>query len=238
MSEHRFTAKQKKRIAICGIILFLLLVAVFCWFIGRPMLQFASDPEQMRLWIDRHGIGGKLAYIGMCVIQVVIAVIPGEPIEISGGYAFGIWEGSFLCLLGLFLGSILVFAVVRRFGQPLVDIFFPLEKLQNLRFLQNSPQRDLLFWLIFIIPGTPKDLLCYFAGLTDLSWGKWLLLSSVGRIPAVVSSVIGGNALGLANYKFAILTFVIVLVLSLAGMLFYRLVCRFHQRHKDRHSKM
>ena len=63
---------------------------------------------------------------------------------------------------------------VRRFGRELVEVFFPKEKIESLRFLQSSPKRDLLFWIVFVVPGTPKDLLCYFAGLTDLSWGKWL----------------------------------------------------------------
>lgn len=89
---------------------------------------------------------------------------------------FGALRGSVLCLLGGVLGSVAVFALVRRFGRELVEIFFPREKLEKLKFLQSSPKRDALFWLIFTVPGTPKDLLCYVAGLTDLSWGKWLLL--------------------------------------------------------------
>ena len=72
-------------------------------------------------------------------LQVLVAVIPGEPLEISGGYAFGAVQGTVLCMLGAFLGGVVVFAFVRRFGRELVEVFFPKEKIESLRFLQSSP---------------------------------------------------------------------------------------------------
>lgn len=233
MDKHVFTAKQKKLIAWAAIAIFLLLSAVVGWFVGRPLVRFASQPEQFRQWVDGHGLMGCAAYVGMVFLQVVVAVIPGEPLEISGGYAFGAVRGSLLCLLGAFLGSVAVFALVRRFGRELVDIFFPREKLENLKFLQSSPKRDVLFWLVFMVPGTPKDLLCYFAGLTDLSWGKWLLLCTVGRLPSVLTSTIGGDALGVKDYQFAVLVFAATLAVSAVGLLIYRALCRRHQRRQE-----
>ena len=233
MDKHVFTAKQKKLIAWAAIAIFLLLSAVGGWFVGRPLVRFASQPEQFRQWVDGHGLMGCAAYVGMVFLQVVVAVIPGEPLEISGGYAFGAARGSLLCLLGAFLGSVAVFALVRRFGRELVDIFFPREKLENLKFLQSSPKRDVLFWLVFMVPGTPKDLLCYFAGLTDLSWGKWLLLCTVGRLPSVLTSTIGGDALGVKDYQFAVLVFAATLAVSAVGLLIYRALCRRHQRRQE-----
>lgn len=233
MDKHVFTAKQKKLIAWAAIAIFLLLSAVVGWFVGRPLVRFASQPEQFRQWVDGHGLMGCAAYVGMVFLQVVVAVIPGEPLEISGGYAFGAARGSLLCLLGAFLGSVAVFALVRRFGRELADIFFPREKLENLKFLQSSPKRDVLFWLVFMVPGTPKDLLCYFAGLTDLSWGKWLLLCTVGRLPSVLTSTIGGDALGVKDYQFAVLVFAATLAVSAVGLLIYRALCRRHQRRQE-----
>ena len=93
-----------------------------------------------------------------------------------------------LCLLGAFLGSVAVFAVVRKWGVPLVEVFFPKEKLNKLAFLKTSPKRTALLWLVFTVPGTPKDLLCYFAGLTDLPWRTWLLIATVGRLPSIVQA--------------------------------------------------
>lgn len=233
MDKHVFTDKQKKIIAWAAIVIFLLLSAAVGWFIGRPLVRFASRPEQFRQWVDGHGLLGMAAYVGMVFLQVAVAVIPGEPLEISGGYAFGALRGSVLCLLGAFLGSVAVFALVRRFGRELVEIFFPREKLEKLKFLQSSPKRDALFWLIFTVPGTPKDLLCYFAGLTDLSWGKWLLLCTMGRLPSVLTSTIGGSALGVKDYQFAILVFAVTLAVSGVGLLIYRAVCRQHEKKQQ-----
>jgi uncharacterized membrane protein YdjX (TVP38/TMEM64 family) len=229
MEKRTLSEKQKKRLAVGGVVIFILLSLFLFWFVGRPMIRFARQPELFRQWVDARGVWGKIAYVGMVFLQVLVAIIPGEPLELCGGYAFGAFWGTVLCLLGAVLGSVAVFALVRRLGQPLVEVFFPKEKLESLRFLRSSPKRDALMWLIFTVPGTPKDLLCYFAGLTDLSWGKWLLIATVGRIPSIVTSTIGGDALGVKNYQFALIAFAVTLAISGVGLLIYRTVCRRHE---------
>ncbi|MBQ1675089.1 MAG: TVP38/TMEM64 family protein [Oscillospiraceae bacterium] len=234
MNKSTLTEKQKKTIAAAGVVIFILLSLFLFWFVGRPMIRFAKKPELFRQWVDQRGIWGKAAFVGMVFLQVLVAIIPGEPLELCGGYAFGAFWGTALCLIGAVLGSVAVFAFVRKFGQPLVEVFFPKEKLESLRFLRSSPKRDALFWLIFTVPGTPKDLLCYFAGLTDLSWGKWLLMATVGRIPSILTSTIGGDAMGVQNYQFAIITFAVTLVISGIGLLIYRAICRRHETAKEK----
>ncbi len=229
MKQKTLSDKQKKRLAAGAVVIFILFSVAVFWFVGRPMIRFARQPELFRSWVEERGVWGRVAYVGMMVLQVLVAIIPGEPLELCGGYAFGALWGTVLCLLGAVLGSVMVFAFVRRFGQPLVEVFFSREKLESLRFLHSSPKRDALFWLIFTVPGTPKDLLSYFAGLTDLSWGKWLLITAVGRLPSILTSTIGGDALGVQNYQFAIITFAVTLAISGAGLLIYRAICRRHQ---------
>lgn len=228
--KRTLTEKQKKTLSLAAVVIFILLSLALAWFVGRPLIRFARQPEQFRAWVEGHGLWAPLAYAAMVFLQVVVAVIPGEPLEISGGYAFGAVQGTVLCMLGAFLGSVVVFAFVRRFGRELVEIFFPKEKIESLRFLQSSPKRDLLFWIVFVVPGTPKDLLCYFAGLTDLSWGKWLLICSLGRVPSIITSTVGGSAVGGRQYLFAILVFAGTMALSAVGLLIYRGLCRRHEK--------
>lgn len=228
--KRTLTEKQKKTLSLAAVVIFMLLSLALAWFVGRPLIRFARQPEQFRAWVEGHGLWAPLAYAAMVFLQVVVAVIPGEPLEISGGYAFGAVQGTVLCMLGAFLGSVVVFAFVRRFGRELVEIFFPKEKIESLRFLQSSPKRDLLFWIVFVVPGTPKDLLCYFAGLTDLSWGKWLLICSAGRLPSIITSTVGGSAVGGRQYLFAILVFAGTMALSAVGLLIYRGLCRRHEK--------
>ena len=224
--KRTLTEKQKKMLSAAAIIIFILLFAALAWFVGRPMIRFARQPEQFRSWVDGHGALGCAAYAAMVFLQVVVAIIPGEPLEIAGGYAFGAWWGTALCLIGAVLGSAAVFALVRRWGRPLAEVVFPKEKLDKLQFLHSSPKRTALLWLIFTAPGTPKDLLCYFAGLTDMKWRTWLLIATVGRLPSIVTSTVGGGALGDRNYTAAAIAFGVALVAAGVGYLVYRAVCR------------
>lgn len=205
---------------------YLALTAVICVYVGRPMLRFASEPEKFRVWVEQRGIMGMLAYGGMVFLQVLVAVIPGEPLEIAGGYAFGALQGTLLCTVGAALGSILVFALVRRFGMRFVEIFFSKESTRVLKFLKNSPRRRLLLIILFIVPGTPKDLLCYYAGLTDIPWKHWLLLCSLGRLPSIVTSTMGGDFLGTRDFWYALAIFGAAALISLAGVMVYRHVCK------------
>ena len=224
--KRTLTEKQKKMLSAAAIIIFILLFAALAWFVGRPMIRFARQPEQFRSWVDGHGALGCAAYAAMVFLQVVVAIIPGEPLEIAGGYAFGAWWGTALCLIGAVLGSAAVFALVRRWGRPLAEVVFPKEKLDKLQFLHSSPKRTALLWLIFTAPGTPKDLLCYFAGLTDMKWRTWLLIATVGRLPSIVTSTVGGGALGDRNYTAAAIAFGVALAAAGVGYLVYRAMCR------------
>ena len=233
-TKRELSRKQQKTISIASFCTLLLMLVLLCAVIGRPMVRFASDPDKFRDWVEGHGVWGMLAYMGMVAVQVLAALIPGEPLEIAGGYAFGAWAGTALCLLGAVLGSVTVFTLVRRWGRGLVEVFFPADKLEKLHFLlHTSPKRTALFWLIFTVPGTPKDLLCYFAGLTDLPWGTWLLIATVGRLPSIVTSTVGGSALGEQNYRAAVIAFALALAVAGVGYVIYRAVCRRHGQKPD-----
>ena len=232
--KSELTSKQQKVLAIAAIVIFCLVTVALFVFAGIPMVRFASEPERFRAWVDAHGAVGRLAYMGMVILQIVVAIIPGEPLEIVGGYAFGAVEGTLLCIAAATLGSLLVFWLVRKFGTPLVEIFFPKEKLQKLRFLKTSPKRDFIFLVIFMIPGTPKDLLCYFAGLTDMKLSLWLLLCSLGRLPSIVTSTIGGSALGSQRYWFAATVFAGTLLISGIGLWIYG---RIQKKYADKNEK-
>lgn len=215
------TEKQKKTISFCVIIAFILFCCAVGWFIGRPMIQFISDPEQFKSWVNKSGLWGRVAFIFMTVFQVVIAFVPGEPLEIGAGYAFGAIEGTILCIIGITLGSLIVFGLVRKFGIKLVEVFFTFEKIKSSRILQNEKKLELLTFLMFFLPGTPKDLLTYILGLTKIQNKRFLLIVSVARIPSIITSTIGGSLLGTEKYIFAIVVFSVTLIISLIGWFLY-----------------
>lgn len=229
--------KSKKFIAIGGVALFLIITVVVSYFVGRPMVKFAAEPEKFREWIDSFGAYGYLVFLGMMVLQVFVAIIPGEPLEIVAGYAFGMIEGTLLCMAGAFIGSMLVFMFVRKFGVKAVEIFFPMEKINSIKFLHNAKKRDTLIFIIFLLPGTPKDLLCYFVGLTDIKLSTWMIITSIARIPSIVTSTIGGNALGVKNYVFAIIMLGVTLAISAVGLLIYKAITKRNQRREGMAKK-
>ena len=194
--------------------------------VGVPLVRSASEPEHFREWIESLGLWGDFAYIALVMLQVVVAVIPGEPVEILGGYAFGVWHGTMLYLIGAFAGSLIVFLFVRKFGKTAAEIFFSREKLDSLKFLHTSPKRTVIFSVIFTVPGTPKDLLVYFAGLTDMKLSTWIIISAFGRIPSAITSTIGGSALGDGKYSSALLALIVTVFLSLAGFLVYKFILK------------
>ena len=229
----RLTEREKRWIVGLGLGLFLVLFVLVAWYAGRPLVAFASEPERFQQWVDSQGLLAPVLFMGMVILQVVVAVIPGEPLEIAAGYAFGALEGTVLCVLGTLIGGVLVFLLVRRFGVQAVEFFFDLEKFRSLRFFQD--RRRLTFWvfLVFFLPGTPKDVLCYFVGLTDMRLRTWILVSAVARIPSIITSTVGGSALGMGEYAFAAIAFLAALAISGLGLLAYRAICRFHERRES-----
>ena len=217
-----FLASNRKAIGICCMVLFVLLSLALFWWVGKPMLRFVSQPQRFRDWVGSHGVWGQIAFLGMMVLQIVIAIIPGEPLEIGAGYAFGFLEGTLLCLLGALIGGAIVFWFVRFCGLRAVELFFPQNKIRDLKFLQDTRRLNFLVFILFLIPGTPKDIMTYFVGLTKMRLRTWLLVTSIARVPSIITSTIGGDALGLKKYQFAILVLCITLAISLAGILVYR----------------
>ena len=218
----QLTEAHKKKIYLFAIIVALIFIAAVGYLVGKPMIEFVREPERFRAWVDSSGFVSRVIFVGMVVFQLIIALIPGEPLEMGAGYAFGAVEGTILCIIGCVIGSALVFLFVRRFGVKLVEVFFPREKIRSLRFLQDSRRLNLLTFIVFFIPGTPKDLLSYFIGLTDMKLGTWLCITAVARIPSIVTSTVTGDALGLKDYQFALIAFGVTLALSLLGILVYR----------------
>ena len=229
----RLTEREKRWIVGLGLGLFLVLFVLVAWYAGRPLVAFASEPERFQQWVDSQGLLAPVLFMGMVILQVVVAVIPGEPLEIAAGYAFGALEGTVLCVLGTLIGGVLVFLLVRRFGAQAGEFFFDLEKFRSLRFFQD--RRRLTFWvfLVFFLPGTPKDVLCYFVGLTDMRLRTWILVSAVARIPSIITPTVGRSALGMGEYAFAAIAFLAALAISGLGLLAYRAICRFHERRES-----
>lgn len=228
------TDKQRKIVAAIAFIIFILFCVAVTLFIGVPMVRLADDPAQFRAWAESFGIWSRLLFVGMVVLQVVVAFIPGEPIELAGGYAFGFLEGTLLTLAGFLIGSVIIFLLVRKFGRKLVEVFFPSKKIDEFGFLKNPKKTKVIAFILMLIPGTPKDFLSYFAGLTQLKLQQWLLIVAVGRLPSLITSTATGAAAGNKNPVLTVIMIGITLVITIAGIIYYRYLCKKQREEEEK----
>ena len=199
--------RKKRAVALVCLGLFVAFSLAVCWFVGKPMLQFVSQPEQFRAWVDSHGFWGRLAFLGMVAFQVIIAIVPGEPLEIGAGYAFGAVEGTLLCILGTTLSSVLIFLVVKKFGMRVVTLFVSEEKMRSFTFLQNTRRLNLIAFLLFFIPGTPKDVLIYLGPVLPVRPHAFFLISTLARIPSVITSTFAGSQFAEGSWDVSLVVF-------------------------------
>ena len=160
--------------------------------IYHAFIRQISSPEEFRSYIESLGWKGRFVFLGLQCLQIVVAFIPGEIIEVGAGYAFGPLEGTFLCMAGAALASSFVFALTKKWGAKLVEMFVSREKINELRLINSERKLNRVIFILFFVPGTPKDLFTYFAGLTRIKLHEFLVISILARIPSVVSSTIGG----------------------------------------------
>ena len=207
---------------------FLILAIVVIVFAGltmllwRPLVSFASNPEILRVWMQDLGIWGILIFGIFNFLQVVFAVIPGGPFELAAGYILGVVPGTLLCDITMTISSVVVFLLVRKFGIRFVELFVSRRQIENMGYLKDNQKVQSVLFFIFLLPGTPKDVVTYLAGLTNLSLKSWIFICFVGRFPAILLTALGGSALGNAKYGIVAVVIVVFAVAYLAGMRLYR----------------
>ncbi len=196
--------------------------------------------EQVRMeWIAHlrsAGFAGFLTAAGVQVLQVVVAVIPGEPVEIVMGYLYGTWGGLGVCLLGIFAGTLVILLLVKMLGASFVKDVISEKKMGKLRFLHNAKGLDMVVFILFLIPGTPKDVLTYFVPLTPMKPARFLLIATFARIPSVVSSTLIGASLGQNRWGLGILIFALTAVMGIAGIGLNNWYTKRHQGRDQTHS--
>ncbi len=184
----------RRALALIGFPLLIaaLVVPVFIW--RRELWDLFSSRHELRAWISGWGAWAPLVFVGVQALQVIVFVIPGEVAQIAGGYLFGVWKGTALSIVGILAGSSVAFALSRGLGRPFVAALFPRERLESMEKLLLTRSARIVFFLLFLIPGIPKDILCYVAGLTPIGYPFFLAASTLGRLPGIIGSSAIGSA--------------------------------------------
>lgn len=193
---------------------------------GPALWDFFSNGEALQQWIRGQGPLAPVTMAALVGAQVVVAVLPGEPLELAAGYLFGFWGGTALCLIGELAGTIAVTLLAKRFGYRVALVFFSREKLEFVAWLRDSKRLEAIMFVVFLIPGTPKDVLTYVAGLTDCPVGRIALITTVGRIPSVATSTLAAGFAAQGEWLLAAAAMGVALALVAVGAGAYALVRR------------
>ncbi|MDR0500171.1 MAG: TVP38/TMEM64 family protein [Coriobacteriales bacterium] len=230
---------QADIIKFIGLLLFFVLLAVIGWAIWPYFAQLGSDEGRMQLIasIQDAGILGVLVCLGLQFVQIVIAFIPGEVTQLAIGAIYGPIGGTLVTALGALISSAFVFFVVRRLGAPFVHSMIGKKHEGILKYFQDSKQLDVIVFILFLIPGLPKDIFTYLVPITDMRATNFLILSTLGRLPAIAASAFIGNAAIQGDYTSAIIVSIVAGGLGILGIVFNGRIMQFVDNIQKRFSK-
>ena len=209
-------AKIMKLIALITTIAILLIARIYM----IPIIKQINTPEgqtQFKEKITNSRITGMLILFGLELAQVVLAILPGEPVELLAGICFGPIWGTIFLMVSVFIVTAMIYFFVKKYGRDFIYEFFPKEKVnkvENSKLFKDPQKVETVMALLFLIPGTPKDLLVYIGGLLPIKTSRFLALSTLLRFPSIISSTIAGDKLLEGQWKVSILAYVITFAIT------------------------
>ena len=194
----------------------MVIVVILIW----PYIHEAFEPGGLSRVIDDVRNAGPLGFLillTMQFMQIVVAFIPGEVVQMAAGMMYGPWLGAAVVLLGCIISSAFVFAVVHRLGAPFVRDMVPTKYLDKFNAFEESGKLSIVVFILFLIPAMPKDTFTYLVPLTNMRMRDFLVLSNVGRIPGIVISTYAANGLVDGNITQSIIIFAVVAVIAIVA---------------------
>jgi uncharacterized membrane protein YdjX (TVP38/TMEM64 family) len=185
---------------------------------------FIDTNTSFKTIIDYIGLNQKFApliFIGLQILQVVFFFIPGELTQAAGGYLFGSLSGILLSLIGITIGSALEFLIAKNYGDKLLRKILPQKKYTLIKMLVCREKNKFILFVLYVLPGFPKDILGYVSGISGISFKSFIIITSIARLPGIVTSTLLGANLFYDNY---VATIYILIMIAIA--LFFSLTRR------------
>jgi uncharacterized membrane protein YdjX (TVP38/TMEM64 family) len=214
-------------VAVFGLLALVVAGGLALWHGG--IIQRLSSQDELVAWLREAGYRGPLLCIAIQFIQVVIFVIPGEITQFASGYVFGAWRGLLYSIVGIMLGSAFNFYFARFAGRPTLERLISRATLRKVDRLLNSARGKSAVFILFLIPGTPKDAMCYGAGFSNLGLTEFIVISGLARLPALLSSTLLGSQASKRDYRAMAITGVV----AGAAIAAYYLYERFRGKSED-----
>ena len=182
-----------------GLVAFIVLIAVIVALAWPYITDVFSEGGVDRLVerVQNAGPAGVLILLGMQFLQIVVAFIPGEVVQLAAGLMYGPWLGTLFILIGCVISSTVIYQLVHKLGAPFVQGMVSTEHLERFKKFEETGKLDIIVFVLFLIPGMPKDVFTYLVPLTDMDYKRFIVLTTIGRIPGVLGSAYA--AAGFAN---------------------------------------
>lgn len=210
-------AKAMKLIALIITIAILVITTIYM----IPIIKQINTPEgqaEFKEKITNSGLTGMLILFGLELAQVVLAVLPGEPVELLAGICFGPIWGTIFLMISVFIVTAMIYFFVKKYGKDFIYEFFPKEKvnkLENSKLFKDPKKLETVIALLFLIPGTPKDLLVYIGGLLPIKTSRFLAIATLLRFPSIISSTIAGDKLLNGQWQISLLAYLITFIITI-----------------------
>ncbi len=212
---------RKTKIKIFRMIMVIITVAIIVLMLAYliPVMKNLTTIEGQEAFknkVNDSGFIGLLMLFGLQVAQIFLFILPGEPIEILAGMCYGGWGGLLFITISVFIITTIIFFLVRKLGKKFVYDFCDekrVKKIENSKLFKNPKKIEWIMIILFMIPGTPKDLLVYISGLLPIKPLHLILISTFARLPSVVSSTFAGNTLMRGDWKSSIVIYIITFLL-------------------------
>ncbi len=210
---------KKSKILKIGILILVILILVAITIYIYPTMRNLSTPEgkmELKEKIDSLGFLGIVVLFALQVAQIFLFIIPGEPIEILAGMCYGSIGGCIFIMLSSAIVSAIIFILVRKYGRKFIYSFCKkekIEKFENSELFKNEKRIQIIILILFLLPGTPKDLLVYIGSILPIPATKFIIISTISRFPSIISSTMVGANLMNGNWKISILIYAITFIL-------------------------
>lgn len=214
-------SKTKKLITILKLLILLGVVVGIPTYIGvyhQDFLAQFDSLEDVNAFLDSYQTASVFVYFAIQILQIIVCIIPGQALQFAGGYVFGIGIGYVLSIAGAAVGTVLTFYLARALGRDALHLFFDEKKIAHFVEKLNSKKALIVVFVIYLIPGLPKDLVTYAAGVSEIKLKPFLVLSLVGRTPGMLCSIVIGNLFNNGSYIGIIVLSIVVAAAFIWGV--------------------
>lgn len=178
-----------KLVVLSAIVIGIPLYIVFC---QRDFIDQFRSFDDVLAYLERYKFESIFIYIGIQVVQIVISVIPGQAFQFAAGYLYGFIPGLIFSVIGAFLGTLISFYLARLLGKDAVHLFFGEERINHFIDRLNSKRAYIIVFLLYLIPGLPKDVISYAAGVSEMKFKAFMAFSMAGRVFGMGGSLLIG----------------------------------------------